>query len=226
MNTTPSKPVIKKRSRWFEAVIVIILVSFAVLAFLVKSYTFFPLDLQITLAIQRISNPVFAALMQLLTTAGNEVPGSLLLAGGVLVLLNLRKKRDAAVLMVSTIGAVVISLIFKAIVARPRPDPALINQLGTFKVADSFPSGHVLFYVGFVGYVLYLAHVYLPHGVFKNIVRLVCLLLIILIGFSRIYLGAHWFSDTVGAYLIGIIWLLIVVHYRQKLIDFPLKKSE
>lgn len=226
MNTTPTKPVIKKRSRYFEATVALIVVTFGVLAFLVKTYTFFPIDLQITLAIQRISNPIFASSMQLLTTIGNQVPGSLLLLAGVLGLLNLNKKRDAVVLVISTFGAVGISLIFKSIIARPRPDPALIHQLGSFKVADSFPSGYVLFYIGFVGYILYLAHVYLPKGGIKNTIRLICLLLIILIGVSRIYLGAHWFSDTIGAYLIGIIWLLTVVHYRRKLIDFPLKKSE
>jgi undecaprenyl-diphosphatase len=226
MNITPAKPEIRKRSRWFEAMVVLIVISFGVLAFLVKTYTFFPLDLYITLAIQQVSNPVFAELMNLLTFAGNTVPGSLVLAAGVLGLLHLRKLNDAFVLIISTSGAVAVSIFFKAVVARPRPDPDLINQIGTFKVADSFPSGHVLFYIGFVGYLLYVSHLYLPKGVVKKIIQMVCLLLIILIGVSRIYLGAHWFSDTIGAYLIGVIWLLIVVHYRRKFVDFPQKKSE
>jgi membrane-associated phospholipid phosphatase len=45
-------------------------------------------------------------------------------------------------------------------------------------------------------------------------------------GISRIYVGAHWFSDTLGAYLIGSVWLLFIVKIRPKLIDFLFKKSE
>jgi undecaprenyl-diphosphatase len=39
----------------------------------------------------------------------------------------------------------------------------------------------------------------------------ICGLLIVLIGPSRVYLGAHWASDVIGSYVIGVLWLLMII---------------
>ena len=69
----------------------------------------------------------------------------------------------------------------------------------------SFPSGHVDASVGFFG-VLLLA---------RRRVGLVCLPIPILIGFSRLYLGAHWLSDVVCAAVLGIVAAVIVWHFLR-----------
>lgn len=74
----------------------------------------------------------------------------------------------------------------------------------------SFPSGHVDASIGFFG-VLFLA---------RRRVGIACLPIPILIGFSRLYLGAHWLSDVVCAAVLGIISALLVWRFvvRRSLI--------
>jgi undecaprenyl-diphosphatase len=222
---TPAKPVIKKRSYWFEIFLGALILAFLVLTFFAKSNPYFPFDLIITRKIQLINNSLFADLMVFMTSLGYVTEGSILLVIGSLGLYLLKKPHDSAILIISTTGAVVISLIFKDLVSRPRPDPLLINQLATYKVPDSFPSGHVLFFIGFIGYLLYLAHIYIPKSWKKILLELCLVLLLILMGLSRIFLGAHWFSDTLGAYLVGSVWLLGVITLRRRYIDFPRTNS-
>lgn len=219
--TPPSKPEIKKRGLFFEVILLIFLVSFAVLAFFSKQYPYFPFDLYITRNIQLINSQPFNYLMLLMTEIGFVIPGTLLVAAGCLTLIRFKKPVDAGILLLSTSGAVLLSLILKLLVARPRPDPNLIHQFTTYQIRDSFPSGHVLFFTGFAGFLLYLSWIYLPKGIFRYLVVSCWTLLIVLMGMSRIFLGAHWFSDTLGAYLIGGVWLLVIIFLRRRYIDFP-----
>ena len=73
---------------------------------------------------------------------------------------------------------------------------------------ESFPSGHVTFYVCFFGFLFFVAFALLPKG--SNVRRVACALAalpVLLVGLSRVYLGAHWPSDTLGAYLFSGLWL-------------------
>jgi undecaprenyl-diphosphatase len=74
----------------------------------------------------------------------------------------------------------------------------------------SFPSGHVLFFVVFFGFVAYLAWLH-QTGLFRLMVIAACGALVMLIGPSRVYLGAHWASDVVGSYIIGVLWLFVLI---------------
>lgn len=229
MNQTlpaPSKPEIKRRSRWFEAVLIMLVIAFGVLAFFAKQYPYFPFDLYITRSIQLIQYGWFSNLMILITEVGYPIQGSILTILVPLGLLAIKRKNDAITLFLSAAGAGLISVVFKAVISRPRPDPSLIDQLSLYTRNDSFPSGHVLFFMGFVGYLSYFCYIYFPKGWIRNISVGFCLLLLILMGMSRIYVGAHWFSDTLGAYLIGTVWLYGVIYIRRHFVDFPTQKGK
>lgn len=73
----------------------------------------------------------------------------------------------------------------------------------------SFPSGHVDASVGFFG-VLFLA---------KRRVGLACMPIPIVIGFSRMYLGAHYLSDVVCAAVLGIVAAVVVWHFANRRIE-------
>jgi membrane-associated phospholipid phosphatase len=103
----------------------------------------------------------------------------------------------------------------KLIVARPRPTAGLVHILQHEKT-ESFPSGHVTFFVCYFGFLFFIAYARLPRGSFaRRAALIICSLPILLIGLSRIYLGAHWPSDTLGAYLFAGLWLGVAIHFYR-----------
>ncbi len=93
--------------------------------------------------------------------------------------------------------------VIKLLVARPRPKAPLVEILQVVN-GQSFPSGHVMSYLAYFG-LLFSLGIILFRG--KRWWRMVLLIIpaffVVMVGPSRIYLGAHWASDVLGAYLIG-----------------------
>ncbi len=104
----------------------------------------------------------------------------------------------------------------KSLIQRPRPGTDLVD---VFEVLTtySYPSGHVMFYVTFFGFVWYLAFMLLKRSVSRGLVLGIFGVFIALVGVSRIHLGQHWASDVLGAYLLGgLILAGIILLYRWR----------
>ena len=110
----------------------------------------------------------------------------------------------AASLLVSTVGTVAFSGLGKLAFQRPRPLEAVLLEH-----SYSFPSGHASIAVGFYGFLGYLLMRASPDLRARVNLLLLTLLVILLIGLSRIVLGVHYLSDVWAGYLIGAGWLLI-----------------
>src|SRR4051812_5598506 len=126
------RPVFLSRILRFQNLLILIILSFAVLTFLAKQYHYFRFDLYLTLLIQTINLPLFASLMGFITTLGGTKSVLaivfLLAAYGYFI----GKRHAPWVLILSTGGAFILSEVVKIIIARPRPDPLLIHQIGQF----------------------------------------------------------------------------------------------
>ena len=201
----------------FRFLLALAIVAILVLTFFAKKYAFFPFDLYLTNQIQRVEVSWFSALMLVLSWIGNQTQAIIFLILGFLLFWYFNKREYALGLLVSTTGAVVIAETIKFIVARPRPDPNMIEQVETFARADSFPSGHVLLYIGFYGFLLFSAFTLIKKPILRYIVCGMLGFMVGLIGVSRIYIGSHWFSDTLASYLIGAIWLYLMVLLFRKI---------
>ena len=202
----------KNRHHFSRFLIIGLIISFAILTFLAKLNPYFGFDLQITRAVQQIQLPLFGNLMQFLTDLG-LMPEELVLPVLVaLFLVTIKQLKTAILVLFSTYGVIALSETLKRIVERPRPDSHLINQVGQYLKPDSFPSGHVLFFIGFFGFLAYLIYTRLEKTWLSQALVTILLLMILLIGVSRIYLGAHWFSDVLGSYLVGTVWLYLMIH--------------
>jgi len=102
-------------------------------------------------------------------------------------------------------GGGLLDVVLKLVIRRPRP-PGAAAFLQHFSL--SFPSGHAmasLIGYGMLAYVLTLLWIHRRSA--QIAVVLAAALLIIAIGFSRLYLGVHYFSDVVGGYAAGVLWL-------------------
>ena len=108
------------------------------------------------------------------------------------------KKREALFATVVLSSGFILGQAFKFIIGKDRPSDGLNAVL-----ESSFPSGHTLKALLLIGLVIYLYKDQITIGFKRNLVVILGAILILLVGFSRIYLGVHWFSDILGAYLLG-----------------------
>ncbi|MCL4417351.1 MAG: LssY C-terminal domain-containing protein, partial [Actinobacteria bacterium] len=105
---------------------------------------------------------------------------------------------------------------------RPRPQSAIF-----FENSFSFPSGHSAIAIAFYGFIAYVLLRTRTGKRKKFAIFILSFLLMFLIGFSRAYLGLHYFSDIIGGYLLGFLWLIIAIsifewaQYKYKVQNFP-----
>lgn len=126
----------------------------------------------------------------------------------VVVWLGLRGRWGAAggVLLV-TGGAQALNNVLKELFQRTRPAPV---DAWVPAQAFSFPSGHAMVAAAFYLFLAYLAWRVL-HGWPRVAVACGLVLLILLIGLSRLYLGVHYLSDVAAGYLAGFLWTDAVI---------------
>lgn len=121
------------------------------------------------------------------------------------------KKEYILSFLITVAGAEISGQLAKIIFHRTRPVGGLEAE-NTF----SFPSGHALIAVAFYGFLVYYFWRASKNKAQKYFYLSAGLTLILLIGLSRLYLGAHYFSDVVGGYFLGAIWLAIGIYIHQK----------
>jgi len=113
------------------------------------------------------------------------------------------KKRSAILVLGSVAGGMLLGSLLKHGFSRPRPE--LVTH-GSYIVTSSFPSGHSM--MSAVTYLTLgglLNRISLKHRV-KVYVLLCAVLLTLLVGFSRVYLGVHWPTDVMAGWTIGAAW--------------------
>ena len=88
----------------------------------------------------------------------------------------------------------------------------------------SFPSGHALMSVTFYGLLIYIVFKGFKNKPLKWTLITLLLLLILIIGFSRIYLRVHYASDVIAGFCVGLLWLVICVWVLNRLEQFSKKE--
>ncbi|UWX61793.1 phosphatase PAP2 family protein [Chryseobacterium oranimense] len=124
--------------------------------------------------------------------------------------------KKEAVLILSTLLSGVLGLGLKILINRPRPSKDLVVLLEETKY-QSFPSGHVLFYTVFFGaLILIILRLKKIKYKVKLFLIIICLSIIFFGAVSRVYLGAHWFTDVLGGFILGILCVLIMGYFYVK----------
>jgi undecaprenyl-diphosphatase len=182
------------------------LVGVVVIGWLVGQPEIPPIDAASTSFLHGLASPSLDALMVAVTGLGSSVVLASI-AGMAAVLLAVRRRRAEAVFVVlALVGTLVLNETLKLLVQRPRPG----FDWSEVRPESSFPSGHAM--NSFVTYVALALVIWRVAGRRVGIVALALAgILAVSIGISRIYLGAHWFTDVIGGYLAGALWLLFLV---------------
>lgn len=167
-----------------------------------------PGDLEMTRALQGMASPSLSAAMTLISDlTSKEV--SLVIALTLSLGLWLVRKRWEAIFLSLTLSAGLGIFLLKLLVERPRPSAELVRVLEASS-ETSFPSGHVMQSLVLYGFLFYLATTLLRSAWRRPLLLIILALPILLTGPSRVYLGAHWASDVLGAYLMGGLWLVVL----------------
>jgi len=201
--------------RRLVVLLILLLVSGIALSLAAYIFGVFPFDLKVAFALRGEDNPVFAAVMTAVSFLGDGwIP--VIMVFTVAAICTIKKKWLEAIFVVATLSSGVLAGILKMLVGRQRPPSFSLNPNDIFQSFNqyAYPSGHVLFFVVFFGFVGFLAWKFLA-GWKRWITVSICATLIVLIGPSRIYLGEHWVSDVIGSYIIGTFWLIILILLYQ-----------
>jgi membrane-associated phospholipid phosphatase len=186
----------------------------AVVALLARKHRYFVGDIGIARVIQEPQSRLYNALMHTVSELGwrwisvgaRASATSLMWAAGF---------RMESAFTLSTWSGDALTGLIKAGVLRPRPTKDLVRVVSQLGEA-SFPSGHVVHYVTFYGFLFYLVFTHLKQRWFRTALLTLLAGLILLVGPSRVYMGHHWPSDVGGAYLVGTLWLgLIIIAYIE-----------
>ncbi|MDO8499064.1 MAG: phosphatase PAP2 family protein [bacterium] len=116
-------------------------------------------------------------------------------------------------LIISVGGSTVTTVVLKAVIGRSRPAEVFAYYA---EHSPSFPSGHATVAVALYGFLAYFIYKNFS-GWKKNIGVALLSVAIVLIGFSRLYLGVHYLSDVIGGYSVGGLWLCGSTYYFNKI---------
>lgn len=112
-----------------------------------------------------------------------------------------KDKKTSIFLVVNLVIASIVSTLIKYTVRRPRPIPTVISDVGF-----SFPSAHSMLGAALYFSLVVVAFRYIKSKWIRGVLAITSILLVMFIGFTRIYLGVHYFSDCLaGVFLAGAI---------------------
>ncbi|VGV80881.1 PAP2 superfamily protein [Streptococcus pyogenes] len=197
-----------------------LIASFALLIFVIIGYTvkFFPerlalLDNTIQSEIRGNLPIVLTQFFRGVTVFGNVMTQVLLVIVSVLVLFFMKWKIEA--LFILSNGAIAAFLIttLKLFYQRPRPAIEHLVYAGGY----SFPSGHAMGSMLIFGSLLIICYQRLHSKLLQFVTSMIFIILILVIGLSRIYLGVHYPSDILAGFVLGFgILQFIYPFYKQK----------
>ena len=169
---------------------------FIVLTILVLTKAIMPLNDLITSFVISIRGDNMTKVMLTITNIARAYS---LIVISILLLFFIKDKKIPLKVCINLIVVFLSSQLLKIIFRQPRPDGLALTTASGF----GYPSGHAMVSLAYFGYLTYLLCKKVKSKFIKTILIIICILLILLIGFSRIYLGVHYFSDVIAGFLLG-----------------------
>lgn len=167
------------------------------------------IDTSIYNVIIKLMSTNITFVMTVISHLGSAVTLITLAIGFILLLKN---KKDSRFIILNLILVFLLNRLLKFIIARPRPEVLKLVKAGGY----SFPSGHSMISFGFYGFLIYLVYKNIKNKKIKYPLMIFLSAIILLIGISRVYLGAHYATDVIGGFVIGFIYLIVFIKYLYK----------
>ncbi|SNR72286.1 MULTISPECIES: phosphatase PAP2 family protein [Hymenobacter] len=137
------------------------------------------------------------------------------ITAGILVnwFLLMRRHRWYSLLVpVVALGSITLNLALKYLYHRPRPLLPLVSASGL-----SFPSGHAMISASFYGLLIYLVQTHVRRPLWRWTLTAALVVLIALIGLTRVYLRVHYATDVLAGFTAGVVWLVVAIPLLKQL---------
>ncbi|BAY19181.1 phosphoesterase [Anabaenopsis circularis NIES-21] len=164
------------------------------------------LDTSILLTLQKLHTPLLDRLMVGITSLGEPPLLLLTCLTWEAMLLSRRRRLQATIFGMAAVGAISLNYLLKELFVRARP--ALWDYIINVN-HYSFPSGHAMVSMVVYGCMGYSLSKEFPQ--WRSQIFTLTVILILAIGFSRLYLGVHWPTDVIAGYAVGLVWLTACV---------------
>lgn len=151
-----------------------------------------------------IRNDTLTSILLIITNLSGPIA---LIILTIILLIIIKDKKIPILIMLNLIFTFLLNQILKSIFIRPRPIGINLIEESGF----SYPSGHAMISMAYYGFIAYLIYKKISNKIIKTISIISLLLIIVLVGFSRIYLGVHYLSDIIGGFLLSIGYLIIYI---------------
>ena len=150
--------------------------------------------------------------MKVITYSGGTI--ALLTLTLVLFAFKETRKKWAIPISCSLVVAAIINNVIKILIARERPDILRMIEMHDY----SFPSGHSMNNMAYYSMILLLTWKYIKNIKWKWLLSIVCIVMPLSIGISRIYLGVHYATDVVVGWILGfaIAYLIYQLFFKGK----------
>jgi membrane-associated phospholipid phosphatase len=213
MTQIPAPPA-RRRSRYFRPLVSLCLIGGAAFALLTvavaASESVTHLDTAIAEALHRhaMASPGWVRFFQVVTWFGTFHALTALSVVAIVTIARLGRKRLALAWLVTLVGSGLAVEVLKEVFDRPRP---VWDRPFAFEETFSYPSGHAA--GSTVGYGMLAYCLALRWPSWRRRLGLVVGLAawVLLIGFSRMYLGVHYLSDILAGYALGLAWLALCI---------------
>lgn len=158
----------------------------------------------------QVRSPALDAIVTGYTDIAGPI-GMPIIAAAAIFILSLRRRSWTPAILIAAagLGSLAMTIAGKDIIGRVRPP--LPEAVPPYEYSASFPSGHTLNAVAVVGTIAYLLILRQRSTSARTLTITAAVLFGLTIGLSRVFLGHHWFTDVVAAWLLGAAWLALVI---------------
>lgn len=195
------------------------LILFICLTLLISIYKeSFIFDEMVNLWINNITTPFLMQLMTYLTKVGDTEVIIILTFCITLMLIYKKDFPNTIFFLILSIGGVTLNFLLKIFFQRERPDELNLIEVFNFSIqipSYSFPSGHTMRTVILFGFLMYLGRRITKGVTITYLLYFICLLVIIGVSFSRIFLDFHYFTDVISAISISLAWFFSLLYLKR-----------
>lgn len=168
---------------------------------------FLKFDAAVREGVQRIAVQWLTSSLKIVTKLGSTLALAVVGITALVAFALLRWRHAVGLFLLAMAGQIILHHGFKALIARERPEPLLDYIVGN---SYSFPSGHALASLSVYGIIAWLITNRIRSAPVKVSIWIFTSLLILSIGFSRIYFGVHNATDVIAGYAAALIWTATV----------------